>query len=155
MKGIRKKPKLKEPDRLVRGKKFEKKLINQKWFLDNEAKYQEPVIKSSGRKGRIDGFMLSSKKKDKDLVVVLEFKASDWDSMTLPAVRRNVRRQANQIWDYIDSQIEKGKQVSPGIMFEKKPEDPERLRLIERMFDEQCIPVSWEDEGIENRNARS
>lgn len=73
----------------------------------------------------------------------------------MPAVRRNVRRQANQIWDYIDSQIEEGKHVSPGVVFKKRPKDPERLKLVEEMFEEQCIAVSWEDESMEERKARA
>jgi hypothetical protein len=153
MSGLVKKPKTKEPNRLAKGKKFETDVRN--GWLKKGAKYQKRITKPSGRKGRIDIFVDASSKNDKKLVAVVEIKASDWDSMALPSVRRNVRRQANQIWDYIDSQIEEGKHISPGVVFKKMPKDPERLKLIEEMFEEQCIAVSWEDESIEERKARS
>jgi len=40
------------------------------------------------------------------LVAIAEIKASEWDAMTPTAVRRNVKRQARQIWSYIESQLE-------------------------------------------------
>jgi len=148
-----KKPKTREPHRLAKGKKFEAEVS--KGWRKKGANYQKKITKPSGRKGLIDIFVDASDKKDKKLVAVVEIKASDWDSMVLPAVRRNVRRQANQIWDYIDSQIEEWKHVSPGVVFKKRPKDPERLNLIEEMFEEQCIAVSWEDESMEERKARA
>lgn len=36
------------------------------------------------------------------------------------AVIRNVRRQIRQVWDYIESEFEKEKKVSPGIIFLKR-----------------------------------
>ena len=76
-------------------------------------------------------------------IAIVEIKASDWDRMTDLAVRRNVRRQIKQIWDYIESQIiVKGeyvptgeqKTVCPGIIFPKRPKDKNRLELIEKVF---------------------
>lgn len=148
-----KKPKTREPHRLAKGKKFEAEV--RKGWPKKGANYQKKITKRSGRKGLIDIFVDASDKNDKKLVAVVEIKASDWDTMVLPAVRRNVRRQANQIWDYIDSQIEEGKHVSPGVVFKKRPKDPERLKLVEEMFEEQCIAVSWEDESMEERKARA
>ena len=141
-----------EPKQLVRGKEFHKKLQND-WHktASGEIKHEADIIKPSGRKGRIDIFVNA----DDNEVAVVEIKASDWDSMTLKALRRNVYRQANQIWDYIESQLEQGKEVSPGVIFPKRPKDPDRMKLIEQMFDERGIPVVWEDESIEERKARS
>jgi hypothetical protein len=87
-------------------------------------------------------------------VAVIEVKASDWDAMKEAAVRRNVRRQARQIWDYIESQLKKDKQVSPGIIFPKRPEDPARLKLIEDLFEEEGIVAVWDDELIAELKAR-
>ena len=153
MSRMAKKPKTKEPDRLAKGKEFETDIRN--GWPKQGANYQKSVTKPGGRKGRIDIFVDASNEDDKKLVAVVEIKASDWDSMRLPALRRNVRRQANQLWDYINSQIEEGKHVSPGVVFKKRPKDPERLKLIEEMFEEQCIAVSWEDESIGERKARA
>ena len=88
------------------------------------------------------------------MVAVAEIKDSDWDAMTLKAVRRNVNRHAKQLFDYIDTQLEKGLEVSLGIIFRKRPKDMERLQLVEDLFDEWGIPVVWEDESIEESKKR-
>lgn len=96
-------------------------------------------------------------------IALVEIKASDWDRMTDNAVRKNVRRQIKQIWDYIETQIMGGeyvptgerKSVSPGIIFPKRPEDRERMKLIEAMFLEEGIPVVWDDESIEECRQRN
>jgi hypothetical protein len=75
--------------------------------------------------------------------------------MDSAAVRRNVKSQVRQIWNYIKSQLELGKEVSPGIIFPRRPKDPNRMKLIEQLFDEEGIPVVWEDETIVERKARS
>jgi hypothetical protein len=75
--------------------------------------------------------------------------------MTDSAVRRNARRQIKQIWDYIDSQLKAKRDVSPGIIFPKRPKHRARMKLIEDMFEEEGIPVVWHDETIEERKARS
>jgi sulfite reductase alpha subunit-like flavoprotein len=55
------------------------------------------------------------------LVAVGEIKASDWDRMTPGAVRRNVLRQARQVWEYIESQLGDSQEVSPGMIFPRRP----------------------------------
>ena len=151
-----KKPNKREPERLAHGKRIHRK-IQDDWHKTAQGKVEdeEEIVKLSGRKGRIDIFVDASDENDKDLVAIVEIKASDWDSMTLRAVRRNVGRYANQIWNYIESQLEQGKDVSPGIIFSERPKDPERLKLIEQLFDKLGIPVVWEDETIKERKARS
>jgi len=94
-------------------------------------------------------------KSDGSLVAVVEIKASDWDTMTPTAIHLNIRRQARQIWDYIESQLMLGKDISPGVIFPKRPKDPNRMNLIEQLFDKKGISVVWEDESIEERKARS
>jgi hypothetical protein len=146
----------KEPERLMRGKQFHKN-IQRDWERgDNRAEgkrvtHEEEITKPSGRRGRIDIFVDA----DDNLRALVEIKSTDWDKMSLDAVRRNVKRQANQIWDYIESQLEQGKDVSPGIIFPERPKKKERLELIEALFDEQGIPVVWQDESIEERKTRS
>ena len=141
-----------EPKCLHQGKEFHKK-IQKEWLnsATGEVTPEKSITKPSGRKGRVDIFVSS----DETLVAIAEIKASDWDSMDSAAVRRNVKRQARQIWDYIKSQLELGKEVSPGIIFSRRPKDPNRMKLIEQLFDEEGIPVVWEDETIAERKARS
>jgi len=142
----------KEPKRLRQGKAFHKKI--QKEWLDSatgEVILEKSITKPNGRKGRVDIFIGS----DEKLVAIAEIKASDWDSMSSVAVRRNVRRQVRQIWNYIKSQLKLGKEISPGILFPKRPKDINRMKLIEQLFDEEGIPVVWEDETIAEVKARS
>lgn len=140
-----------EPKSLIRGKRVHKK-IQKKWHekANGEVKTEKSIIKPSGRNGRIDIFV----KSEGSLVAVVEIKASDWDIMTPNAIHRNIRRQARQIWDYVESQLMLGKDVSPGVIFPKRPKDSNRMTLIEQLFDKKGISVVWEDESIEERKAR-
>ena len=141
-----------EPSQLKRGKAFHKKM-QVDWLNIAEGKIliEKGITKPTGCISRIDIFVDDDGDK---LVAVAEVKASDWDKMTDSAVRRNVRRQIKQIWDYIESQLKMKKDVSPGIIFPKRPKDQERMRLIEEMFGEEGIPVVWQNETIEERKAR-
>lgn len=142
----------KEPEQLRRGKDFHKK-IQENWRKDAEGTVETEkfTIKPSGRKGRMDIFVRS----DGNLVAVAEAKASNWDAMTPAAVKQSVSRHANQVWDYIESQLESGMEVSPGVIFPKRPKDADRLHLIEQSFEERGISVVWEDESMAERKNRS
>ena len=85
--------------------------------------------------------------------VFVEIKHSDWDKMMPQGVRRNVKRQARQIWRTIELQPTLDG-ICPGIVFPKRPSDPKRLELIEHLFEEEGIPVVWEDEPTAERKAR-
>ncbi len=141
-----------EPTQLLRGKAFHKKMQID-WLNNAEGKIliEKAITKPTGRKGRIDIFVDDDGDK---LVAVAEVKASDWDKMTDSAVRRNVRRQIRQVWNYIESQLKTKKDVSPGIIFPKRPKDRERTELIEKIFEEEGIPVVWLNETIEERKMR-
>ena len=144
----------KEPERLKLGKRFHKK-VQADWHKNaedvepgKEVEEEKEITKPSGRKGRIDVFVPV----DESFVAVVEVKASDWDAIN---IHENIRRQARQIWDYIESQRKLGKDVSPVVIFPERPKDPERVKLIEQLFDEEGIAVVWEDESIAARKARS
>jgi len=141
-----------EPKRLRQGKEFHKKNQNA-WHKGAEGLVytEKTMTKPSGRKGRMDVFVNS----DETLAAIVEIKRSDWDVMPLTNVRRNVRRQARQIWDYVESQLEVGKDISPGVIFPKRPKNSSRMKLIEHLFNEEGISVVWEDETVEERKARS
>jgi hypothetical protein len=145
--------KAKEPSSLRRGRAFHKKM-QADWLgtAEGQILIEKAITKLTGRKGRIDIFVDDDGDK---LVAVAEVKNSDWDKMTEKAVSRNVRRQVQQIWDYIDSQLAKEKEVCPGIIFPQRPKDKARMDMIEDMFEQEGIPVVWQDESIEERKARS
>ncbi|MFA5866354.1 MAG: hypothetical protein WC891_00095 [Actinomycetota bacterium] len=132
-----------EPVRLKKGKLAHKDLQNT-WqnTAEGTVETEKAVHKPGGGRGRIDIHVES----DGNLVAVVEVKDSDWDAMTPQGARRNVQRQIRQIWKYVESQLSQGKDVSPGIVFPKRPSDPERVELIESMFGEECIAVVWDDE---------
>ena len=140
-----------EPERLRRGRAVHRK-IQDEWedTAEGDVWPEKPITKPSGRSGRIDVHVQA----DEGLVAVVEVKSSDWDAMTPKAVRRNAKRYARQLWDYIEAEIEDGFQVSPGIVFPTQPKTEGRLVEVERLFDEEGIPVVWEDETIEERRAR-
>jgi hypothetical protein len=66
--------------------------------------------------------------------------------MKLDAIRRNVNRQARQIWDYIESQLDLQKDVCPGVIFPGLAHDSDRKRIVEELFNKQEIGVVWEEE---------
>jgi len=138
----------KEPQRLRRGRQFHKR-VQADWHAnaEGEVETEKSVTKPSGRGGRMDVFVRA----DGKLLAVAEIKHSDWDAMSEKALKRNVRRQTKQVMDYVESQLAAGSEVSPGIIFPRRPKDPKRMRLIEQMFEEEGIPVAWEDETTEER----
>lgn len=146
-----------EPEALKRGKAFHKK-VQAVWEAEaeGEVRSERGVTKKTGRRGRVDIFV-----NDDDpngCIAIVEIKASDWDIMTKRAVRRNIRRQIRQVWSYIESQIDgenyvstgEHKSVSPGIIFSRKPNDVERLKMIEQLFIAEGIAVVWHDESTED-----
>ena len=140
-----------EPAPLRRGKAFHRKVqASRRADAEGEVESEKAVVKPSGRRGRMDVFADGGEAK-----ALIEIKATDWDRMDDKAVRRNVRRQARQVWQYIDGQPDGAEGVCPGIVFPKRPRERRRMRLIERMLKEEGIPVVWEDESIEERKVRA
>ena len=152
----------KEPSQLRRGKAFHK-LIQAEWEeeAEGDVRAERHVIKPNGRRGRVDVFVNDDDPKSP--VAVIEVKATDWDKIKAENIRRNVRRQSLQILCYIESQIiggkyvvgGEGKDVSPGIIFPRRPQDRQRMKQIEELFMEDGIPVVWHDETLEERKARN
>lgn len=143
----------KEPTCLLRGKTFHKK-IQEDWkkTAQGDVVAERTVLKLNKRRGRVDIFVNDDD--PEGTIAIIEIKASNWDIMTEKAVKRNVRRQINQIYGYIDSQINKGeyvstgehKSVSPAIIFPKSPNVESRKKYIEERFYEDGIVVVWHNE---------
>ena len=150
--------KRKQPSCLVRGHQFHAQ-VQAEWIAEateaagpkGKAFKEKRIYKPSGRPGRIDIFVNDSDPNGS--VAVVEIKASDWDRMTEKAVRRNAKRQIRQIWSYIESSLcnsvlNNGKNICPGVIFQKRPSDPDRLQQIEELFNDEGISVVWHDESI-------
>ena len=150
-----------EPIQLRRGKAFHR-LIQAEWKNEAEGRIntEHHIIKPNGRRGRVDVFV--NDEEPDGVVAIVEVKATDWDKIKAQNVRRNIRRQIRQIWNYIESQIlngqfiltGEGKDVCPGIIFPKRPKSQKRMALIEELFLEEGIPVVWHDETIEECKLR-
>ena len=152
----------KEPLQLRRGNAFHR-LIQEEWLSEAEGDVtrERHVTKPSGRKGRVDVFVNDDDPKAP--IAIVEIKATDWDRINECNIRRNVLRQINQIWSYIESQIiqgkyvpgGEGKDVCPGIIFPNRPKDRKRMKRIEEMFLEEGISVAWHDETISECRERN
>ncbi len=143
-----------EPERLRAGKVYHKKVqADWKANAEGDVHIELTVTKrdTKKRRGRLDVFVTDA---DSEVRAIVEIKNSDWDKMTPHAVRRNAKRQARQIWKYIELQEELNG-ICPGIVFPKRPSDPQRLEFIERLFEEEGIPVVWDDESTEERKSRN
>ncbi|MHB1942558.1 MAG: hypothetical protein ACYCP0_05825 [Acidiferrobacteraceae bacterium] len=140
-----------EPSRLRIGKQFHAR-IQAEWKSTAQGviAVEASITKPGGRKGRVDVLV----DRGTPLAAVVEIKASNWDAMTEAAVRRNVQRFANQVHKYVESQLAEGSEVSPGIIFLKRPVFSGRLALIESLFDAHAISVVWQDEDLEECRAR-
>jgi hypothetical protein len=141
-------PMTKEPPILKNGKQFHE-FVQEKWSktADGNVRIEEVVPKSNKRKGRADIFV---EEIGDYLVSIVEIKNTDWNKIKPENIRRNVKRQARQLWEYIEFQTDsKGKSVSPGIIYPKIPTDLEKLKLIELILEGECIQVVWENESIE------
>lgn len=141
-----------EPKRLRKGRAFHGE-VQAEWqrTADGDVTSEKGIVKPSGRPGRIDIHV----DVEDGLVAVVEIKDSDWNAMSEKAVRRNIRRYAKQVWDYIDAEVGDDVSVSPGMIFPRRPSDASRLHLIEDLLLEQGIPVVWQDETIEERRLRA
>jgi hypothetical protein len=138
--------------RLIRGNKFHKRIQGEwKKEAQGEIMKEKGCLKPSGRRGRID--IYAQDNEDKKLVACVEIKNTNWDKIDKKRITAYVNRQANQVWDYIESELENGKEVSPGIIFPGMPRSKSRLVLIEKLFDDRGIPVVWMNENVEERIA--
>ena len=142
-----------EPSILRNGKEFHKQ-VQEEWSKTavGHVKIEEGVSKSDKSKGRADIFVDEI---GEDLVSIVEIKNTDWDKIKPENIQRNVKRQARQLWDYIEFQTDSNRRsVSPGIIYPKIPKDPEKLRLVESILEGECIQVVWENVSIEAARLR-
>lgn len=140
-----------EPQQLRASKAFHRQVqADWKAHAQGDVETEKATRRPGGKPGRMDVFV---SEEGSEVRAIVEIKHSDWDKMTPEAVHRNVKRQARQVWRYIESQKSLDG-ICPGIVFPKRPKDPQRLTLIEELFEEEGIPAVWEDESVAERKAR-
>lgn len=136
--------------RMRRGQEFNR-LIQKEWCETAEGhdrglvRTEKGCVKPSGARGRMDVYV-GPEKPNSDPTAIVEIKYTDWDVMSVKAVKRNVRRQIRQIWNYIESEVDSGKHPSPGVIFPRRPADRIRRAYIEKAFNDNGIAVVWHDE---------
>jgi hypothetical protein len=144
-----------EPAAFRKGKAFHTE-VQDLWKHEAEGKptrefpVTKPGAKPGDAKGRVDIHVDAGN----GLVAVVEVKSTDWTRMSDSKVRRTVAEYSRQVWEYIDSKELRDKDVSPGMVLLGMPSDAERLRLVEELFEEEGIAVSWQDETVEDARVR-
>lgn len=103
------------------------------------------MVLTTGRRGIADVWIPSDASSGE--VAILEVKATDWDLIPPLRVRRNVRRQARQVWSYAHSAMTKQSPAFPVVqlfmVFPRKPIDEALQRVIEVLFMEHGVLVHW------------
>ena len=111
---------------------------------------EKNTVKPDGRPGKIDIHV----EVDNNHTAVIEIKESDWDALSPQALKRNVNKIIQQIWSYVETELTRGYDVTPAVIFTNQPASKRRLDLIEAQFGAWGIAVSWEDESIAERKSR-
>jgi len=143
-----------EPSSLKEGKRFHLKVQNE-WLLDikdGKPNREKTIKRLCGKNGRMDLLIEDID----DYVSIIEIKNTDWERVKKKNINKNINRHINQIWSYIAVYIQnEQKDVCPGIIFPKIPNDVQLLNKIESKFNENGIQVVWYNESIENTKIRN
>lgn len=125
-----------EPNHLSAGKQFHKELQAdwKQWPHDGTIHEEHSVTKPSLRKGRIDIRV----EVDGSFVSVVELKNTNWDKLKHTSVRPTIRRYIRQMWDYIESQLDREVDISPDVVARKIPDDPDRIARRDHM-----VQLKW------------
>ena len=93
-----------------------------------------------GKAGRID---IQIDESDGSISII-ELKATDWDLIKRYRIRATALRHARQVWRYVnDAVIAKGKEVCPGVVYERQPSDDNVRLEVEEALHERCLQVVW------------
>lgn len=107
-----------EPEVLQRGKVFEKKEKREWTATGQKLTFEKTVRDPKGQRGRINIYIPEA---GEGLVSVVEIKATNWDRIPEARIRQNALRHARQIWRYIEAELGRGVDVSPGLIYPRKP----------------------------------
>lgn len=129
-----------EPRVLRKGKAFEKKEKREWNATRQKLAFENPVTDPKGKRGRMDIYV---PKAGKGLVSIAEIKATNWNKISNARIRQNVLRHARQIWRYIEIEIERGADVSPGLIYPRAPRKKAVKDLVENLLNERLIQCVW------------
>lgn len=129
------------------GRNFEKQERSFWVGKEHETSRIEAGVCYKGRLGRVDLIEDISTSE----ILVVELKATDWDSMASNRIRANALRHARQVWRYINAYLDKSKletareTVHPAIVYALTPKTTQRRDEVEAALNEQAIQVVWRD----------
>jgi hypothetical protein len=127
--------------RVKSGRKFES-FEKSQWIEEVTGAQFEAPTQWHGRRGRIDILLPDQ---GGGYSVVVEIKASKWDAMKPERVRPNALRHANQLWRYVEAELDP-QDVIPAIVYPHAPRTPGRKEQIEAILHDRLIQVVWRDE---------
>lgn len=128
--------------RIRAGRAFEKaerlEWLPAKCGTPDEARFEAPT-KLARKRGRIDVRL-----QWRNLVVLIELKATDWDRMIAHRVRPNALRHIRQLYRYVDGELARGTEgICHGIVYERAPRKRARRKFLESLFHEHCVQLVW------------
>jgi hypothetical protein len=86
------------------------------------------------------------------MLVIIEIKATDWDTIPAARVRRNLRRHLRQLQGYLDTAIaemDAGRWpggIAGALLYPARPASTQIQEAIEAVAGEQAIMVTWYQE---------
>lgn len=134
-------------ERLQIGKIFEA-LEKSGWIdlADGTPQFEAPT-QWQGKKGRVDIRLAFP---EKNMIVLVEIKATNWDAMRPHRVRPNALRHVRQLWRYIEADLDP-MDVIPAIVYPAAPLDPVRKQEVERILGDHLIQTVWRTDGDETK----
>jgi len=116
-----------------------------RWTDPSHAEIQaEAPTKWKGKRGRIDLRLID---REEGHTILVETKATDWDSMEPHRVRPNALRHARQLWRYIEAELI-DRPVLPALVYPTEPTTLGRKNEIETTLNERLIQVVWRELDI-------
>lgn len=117
------------------------------WAADKSgkpAKVQfEAATRHRGKRGRVDVRL-----EWKSLVVLLEFKATNWNLIRPHRVRPTALRHIRQLYRYVDGELERGTEgICHGLVYRRCAQSAARNREIEAIFREHFVQLVFRDGG--------
>lgn len=142
-----------EPIQLKRGKIFQK-MVQNDYSLNSKdggvgieavVTYNEGIKRMKGNYGRMDIIIDDS---DKDYVMIMEIKATDWDRIKPKNIMRNLYRHGRQLHKYIDKFLETTKfNVGLAVVYPGPPlKEGLREYIEEHEMSRYSFPVYWYSE---------
>lgn len=100
----------------------------------------------SGGRGRVD--LAVEVDGGEQILLIIEIKGTDWDKIPAARLRRNLRRHAHQLQEYLDTAVEEMESgtwagIAGRLLYPARPTSKEAQAAIDAIAGEQAIEVAW------------